>query len=115
MIIDSLDVFRVVVPLPEPLFVWGKVITQREFVFARAQCGNHTGTGFGLGRIAGIAEPIERHIKPLVIGASTHDIRSIWHKARGQMRMIGEAGAYARALSIVDVALWDLHAKMHGL
>ncbi len=115
MTIDSLDIFRVVVPLPEPLFVWGKVIAQREFVFARAVCGNHTGTGYGLGRIAGIAETIERHLKPLVIGAEAGDIRSLWQKARGQMRMIGEAGAYARALSIVDIALWDLHAKMNNL
>jgi D-arabinonate dehydratase len=115
MNIEALEVFRVVVPLPEPLFVWGKVITQREFVFAQAKCGEHTGTGFGLGRVAGIAETIERHLKPLVIGTAPHDIRNVWNKARGQMRMIGEAGAYARALSIVDVALWDLHAKMHGL
>lgn len=115
MLIDSLDVFRVVAPLPEPLFVWGKVITQREFVFARARCGEHVGVGYGLGRVAGIAETIERHLKPLVIGAAPHDIRSIWHKARAQMRMIGEAGAYARALSILDVALWDLHAKMNRL
>lgn len=115
MLMDSLDVFRVVVPLPEPLFVWGKVITQREFVFARARCGQHVGTGYGLGRVAGIAETIERHLKPLVIGAASHDIRSLWHKARAQMRMIGEAGAYARALSIVDVALWDLHAQMVGV
>lgn len=113
--VESLDVFRVVVPLPEPLFVWGKVITQREFVFARARCGNHIGTGYGLGRVAGIAETIERHLKPLVIGASAHDSRGIWHRARAQVRMIGEAGAYARALSIVDVALWDLRARLLGV
>jgi L-alanine-DL-glutamate epimerase-like enolase superfamily enzyme len=114
-IIDSLDIFRVIVPLPEPLFVWGKVITQREFVFARVRCGEHAGTGYGLGRVAGIAETIERHLRPLVIGAAPHDIRMVWNKARSQMRMIGEAGAYARALSIVDVALWDLHAKLLGV
>jgi len=113
MIIDSLDIFPVVVPLPEPLFVWGKVIRQREFVFAQVQCGDYTGTGYGLERIAGIADTIERHIKPLVVGAAPHDIRNLWQKARSQMRMIGEAGAYARALSIVDIALWDLHAKLN--
>lgn len=113
--IDSLDVFRVVVPLPEPLFVWGKVITQREFVFARVRSGDHVGTGYGLDRVAGITEVIERHLRPLVIGANTHDIRHIWEAARKSMRMIGDGGVFARALSIVDIALWDLHAKMADL
>ena len=111
-LIDSLDVFRVVVPLPEPLFVWGNVIKQREFVFARVRSGNHVGTGYGLGRVAGIAEAIERHLRPLVVGANTHDIRRIWTAARASMRMIGDGGVFARALGIVDIALWDLHAQL---
>ncbi len=113
--IESLEVFRVVVPLSTPLFVWGKVITQREFVFARARSGNFVGTGYGLGRVAGIAEVIERHLKPLVINQPTHDIRRIWQTARNSMRMIGESGVFARALSSVDIALWDLHAQMMGV
>jgi len=110
-VIDSLETFRVVVPLPEGVFVWGKVITQREFVFARAHSSGLIGTGYGLGRVAGIAEVIERHLRPLVRGASTHDIERIWTAARASMRMIGDSGVFARALSIVDIALWDLHAK----
>jgi L-alanine-DL-glutamate epimerase-like enolase superfamily enzyme len=110
--IESLETFRVVVPLPEPLFVWGNVIKQREFVFVRARAGDQVGTGYGLGRVAGIAEVIERHVKPLALGAQAHDIRRVWTAARRSMRMIGEGGVFARALSIVDIALWDLHAKL---
>lgn len=113
-IIESLDIFRIVVPLPEPLFVWGNVIKQREFVFARIHAAGQVGTGYGLGRVAGIAEAAERHLKPLVLGKHAHEIRPIWNAARRAMRMIGESGAYARALSIVDIALWDLHAKLPG-
>ncbi|MCS6848990.1 MAG: mandelate racemase/muconate lactonizing enzyme family protein [Anaerolineae bacterium] len=112
--IESLDAFRVVVPLPEPLFVWGKVITEREFVFACAHAGGQTGIGYGLGRVAGIVEIIERHLKPLVVGRPAHAIRPAWDAARRAMRMVGEDGAFARALSVVDLALWDLHAKLLG-
>ena len=111
-LIDSLDVFRVVVTLPEPLFVWGNIIQQREFVFARVRSGDHVGTGYGLGRVAGIVEVVERHLRPLVVGAKTHDIRRIWTAARASMRMIGDGSVFARALSIVDIALWDLHAQL---
>jgi L-alanine-DL-glutamate epimerase-like enolase superfamily enzyme len=111
-IIESLEAFRVVVPLPTPLFVWGKVIAEREFVFARARAGECIGTGYGLGRVAGIVEVIEHHLKPLVVGRPAHAIRPAWDAARRAMRMIGEGGAFARALSIVDIALWDLHARL---
>ncbi|WP_304515803.1 enolase C-terminal domain-like protein, partial [Candidatus Roseilinea sp. NK_OTU-006] len=114
-LVESLEAFRVVVPLPEPLFVWGRVITEREFVFARAQAGGQTGIGYGLGRVAGIVEIIGRHLKPLVVGRPAHAIRPTWEAARRAMRMIGEGGAFARALSIVDLALWDLHAKLIGV
>jgi L-alanine-DL-glutamate epimerase-like enolase superfamily enzyme len=114
-IIESLDVFRVIVPLPEPLFVWGNVIKQREFVFACVHAAGHIGTGYGLGRVAGIVETVERHLKPLVVGKPAHEIRPIWDAARRAVRMIGEGGAYARALSIVDIALWDLHARLLGV
>ncbi|WP_169239270.1 mandelate racemase/muconate lactonizing enzyme family protein [Candidatus Roseilinea sp. NK_OTU-006] len=114
-LVESLEAFRVVVPLPEPLFVWGRVITEREFVFARAQAGGQTGIGYGLGRVAGIVEIIERHLKPLVVGRPAHAIRPTWEAARRAMRMIGEGGAFARALSIVDLALWDLHTKLIGV
>ncbi|MFN4293457.1 MAG: mandelate racemase/muconate lactonizing enzyme family protein [Thermoflexales bacterium] len=113
-LVESLEAFRVVVPLSEPLFVWGKVITEREFVFARARADGQAGVGYGLGRVAGIVETIERHLKPLVIGRPTHAVRPAWDAARRAMRMIGEGGAFARALSIVDLALWDLHAKLLG-
>ncbi len=113
-LIESLEVFRVVVPLPEPLFVWGKVITKRELVFVRVHSNGQTGTGYGLGRVAGIVEIVERHLEPLVVGRPAHAIRPIWDAARQAMRMIGECGAFARALSIVDIALWDLHARLLG-
>ncbi|MCS7054577.1 MAG: mandelate racemase/muconate lactonizing enzyme family protein, partial [Thermoflexales bacterium] len=99
---------------PEPLRVWGKRITEREFVFVRAHAGGQVGVGYGLGRIAGVIEIVERHLKPLVISRPAHAIRSIWDAARRAMRMVGESGAFARALSVVDLALWDLHAKLLG-
>ena len=62
--VDALEIFRVVVPLPEALRVWGQPITQREFVFVRAHAGGQVGTGFALTRGMEIDRAVERHIKP---------------------------------------------------
>lgn len=106
--IDALDVFRVTVPLPTPLRVWGKAITQREFVFVRAQADEYTGTGFALARGMDLVSAIERQIKPLALQQPMSAIRRIWQTARNGARMMGDTGIFARALSLVDIALWDL-------
>jgi L-alanine-DL-glutamate epimerase-like enolase superfamily enzyme len=106
--IDSLDVFHVRVPLPEPIKALGSVIRSRDFIFARAQAGGKTGTGFGLARQAGIDRMIRQHIAPRVVGKPASAIRQIWTESRDSVRMIGEQGIFARALAVVDIALWDL-------
>lgn len=113
-VIESLDTFCVRVPLPEPIEALGMVICEREFVFARVQAGSFIGTGFGLARQAGIDRVVQRHLAPLVVGQPASTIRAIWDTARASVRMIGEQGLFARALSVVDIALWDLLGHMLG-
>ncbi len=107
-IIDSIDVFYVRVPLPEPLKVLGNVIKSRDFIFARVHAGGKCGTGFGLARQAGIDQIIRKHIVPRAVGKPASAIRQIWNESRDSVRMIGEQGIFARGLSVVDIALWDL-------
>ncbi len=115
LIIDSLEIFRVIVPLPTPLRVWGKDIIQRVFLFVRVHAGDYTGTGFGLTRGMDLGSAIERQIKPLVLRQPVSAIRQIWNTARQGARMTGDTGIFARALSLVDTALWDLLGHVLGV
>ncbi len=110
--IDTLEILRVVVPLPTPLRVWGKAITTREFVLVRVHAGGCVGTGFALARGMEIGRVVEHQIKQRVIGQPASAIRNIWQGLRDGTRMTGDTGLFARALSVVDIALWDLLGKL---
>src|SRR5260221_1038545 len=105
LLIERLEVFRVVVPLPEPLQLFANtVITEREFVFARAYAGTHCGTGFGFTRGAAADRIANERIVPMILNKPVGSIRQIWHEVRHSVRFFGEAGYFARAFSAVDIA-----------
>ena len=54
-------------------------------------------------------------ICPLVLGMDAHRIEEIWQTLFACMNFHGWAGAEARALSALDIALWDLLGKRTGL
>ena len=54
-------------------------------------------------------------IGPLVLGMDAHRIEEIWQTVFACVNFHGWAGAEARALSALDIALWDLLGKRTGL
>jgi L-alanine-DL-glutamate epimerase-like enolase superfamily enzyme len=54
-------------------------------------------------------------LAPRVIGRDPRDIESIWHDLFKAVQYRGWAGAEIRAISAVDVALWDLLARSVNL
>jgi D-galactarolactone cycloisomerase len=61
------------------------------------------------------AAAIEHALRPLVLGADPLDIEVLWHRMYHQTRDHGRKGSVIAALSAVDIALWDLAGKHHGL
>jgi galactonate dehydratase len=50
-------------------------------------------------------------IAPFVLGRSDDEIESIWDQIFSYCNFFGHAGAEMRALSALDIALWDLQGK----
>lgn len=56
---------------------------------------------------------VEEKLTDAVVGKPLEDVRSIWQSMVDAVRNIGRPGVAATAISAVDIALWDLKARLH--
>lgn len=83
-------------------------------VLAQATAGGHTGLGYSYA--AGAAAPLIRDLlAEAVIGTDSLSPPAAWHRMREAVRNIGYPGIASSAISAVDVALWDLKARLHDV
>ena len=76
-----------------------------------------TDTGLvGLG--IGVGHPVVNaaiaHFTPQLIGEDPIDVERIWHQL-WVPKLVGRRGMTTRAISAIDIALWDLRAKAAGM
>jgi L-alanine-DL-glutamate epimerase-like enolase superfamily enzyme len=79
----------------------------------------HTDTGLtGLGetvdKVPGAKGALHGTVAPLVLGQDPLDIEGLWRFVMDNIMYHGYAGAELRALSAVEVALWDILGKQYG-
>lgn len=72
-------------------------------------------TGFGLRTPPClVATAIVEFLSPLLIGEDPIDVERLWHKM-WEPKVVGRRGMITRAISAIDIALWDIRAKAAGL
>jgi L-alanine-DL-glutamate epimerase-like enolase superfamily enzyme len=71
-------------------------------------------TGIGLGSTGGIGKAIIEHLTPLLLGEDPIDVERLWHKM-WVPKLTGRRGLSTRAISALDIGLWDIRAKAAGL
>jgi D-arabinonate dehydratase len=119
MTVRALHAAVVSVPLREPTAFATTVVTTREYVLVAVETHDgRFGTGFTVGgRIAGeggiIAAAVE-HLAPMVVGEPEWAVERLWERMFDSTVIIGRRGAVVRAISAIDIALWDLMAKEAG-
>ena len=79
----------------------------------------HTDTGLtGLGetvdKIPGARAALHGTLAPLLLGQEALDIEGLWRFAMDNLMYHGYAGAETRALSALELALWDILGKQYG-
>jgi L-alanine-DL-glutamate epimerase-like enolase superfamily enzyme len=71
-------------------------------------------TGIGRGSTGGVGKATIERLKPLLIGEDPIDVERLWHKM-WVPKLIGRRGLTTRAISAIDIGLWDLRSKVAGL
>jgi L-alanine-DL-glutamate epimerase-like enolase superfamily enzyme len=83
-------------------------------VIAEVSAGGQTGLGYTYASKAA-AVIIDDALARVVRGRSAMDIPALWTAMVGAVRNMGWRGVCANAISAVDVALWDLKARLTDL
>ncbi|MBQ0889140.1 mandelate racemase [Streptomyces sp. RM72] len=116
-VVDAVDVHAFEVPTDGPggreqdgTLEWDATT----LVLVRVHAGGRTGLGYTYGDVS-VASFAHSVLTPVVEGSPVTSPPALWERMGARMRNAGRPGAGAMALSAVDVALWDLKARLLGL
>ncbi|MFD1657486.1 enolase C-terminal domain-like protein [Streptomyces caeni] len=115
--IDSVDVHAFEVPTdgPEGMEQDGTLEwDSTTMVLVRVHAGGRTGLGYTYGDVS-VASFTESKLVDVVRGQNLTSPPALWHLMGRQIRNAGRPGVGAMAVSAVDVALWDLKARLLDL
>src|SRR5919204_4466745 len=71
-------------------------------------------TGIGLGGSGLVGQAAIQQLSHELIGEDPIDVERLWHKM-WVPKIIGRRGLTTRAISAIDIGLWDIRAKVAGL
>ena len=120
MTISTLRAIAVRVPVQQPTRMATRVLDKRDYVLVTAARDDVGVEGIGYiyaGTTGGamVAEAVNALLAPVLLGRDGDDIVGAWDAMYQETLLHGRRGALLRAISAVDIALWDLAAKKAGL
>jgi L-alanine-DL-glutamate epimerase-like enolase superfamily enzyme len=116
MRITSVTATTCVVPLPRPIVMGEIRFDAREYVVVEVTTdAGQTGIGFGMTRDSPVAAIVERTLAPALVGRDPLLTEGTWDALYYANLPMGQRGIFMRALSAVDIALWDVKGQVAGL
>jgi L-alanine-DL-glutamate epimerase-like enolase superfamily enzyme len=82
-------------------------------VLVQAHAAGETGIGYTYGHVS-VASFVESKLASVVVGADAFAPPLAWSRMMAAIRNAGQPGVGAMAVSAVDIALWDLKARLSG-
>jgi L-alanine-DL-glutamate epimerase-like enolase superfamily enzyme len=120
MILQSIETSLYYIPLAHELTDSSHGV-MRDFavvmVKLKTACGAEgLGYTYTVGRTGGtgVRSLIDEDLSPILQGADPRRIESLWHKMWWRLHYSGRGGLATFAISAVDIALWDLKARLAG-
>lgn len=117
--IERIEATTAVVPLPQTAAFSNRKVAERHYTLVRVT-GDDGVSGIGFcygghraGRLATLA--VTDLLGPALLGADAHHTEGNWVHLYQEGLLHGRAGSAMRALSALDVALWDRNARAAGL
>jgi L-alanine-DL-glutamate epimerase-like enolase superfamily enzyme len=83
-------------------------------IVVEAQAGDETGIGYTYGSRA-CRTVVDERLAPAVVGRDAFAVSAAWEAMVTACRNAGSVGVASMAIAAVDLALWDLKARLLGL
>jgi L-alanine-DL-glutamate epimerase-like enolase superfamily enzyme len=113
--ICSVQSIALELPLRRPVAFSTRRLTSRSFCLVRVRTADGAeGVGYSYGGEL-IAHAVDLCLAPLLLGRPAGAIEETWSALYRDALLLGRRGAVLRALSAVDLALWDLLGRRAGL
>ncbi|GAA3701046.1 enolase C-terminal domain-like protein [Nonomuraea antimicrobica] len=114
--VETVEAFSVTLPLPRPLRLGAQTVSHRAYCVVRLGTSDGiVGNAYALSRDLPVAEMINGMLGTLLVGQQADDISAIWDRLYRGTLFGGRTGGLMRALSLIDIALWDIKGKRAGL
>lgn len=107
------------IPVKDPTRMSTRILNQREYVIVTigAEDSNQKGIGYVYAGTTGgslLKSAITDLLAPILVARDPDSILDLWNDMYQETLLIGRRGLVLRALSAVDIALWDFAAKRRG-
>lgn len=117
--IVSVEARTVSIPLDHPTSFSTRQVLARDYTLVRVRTADgHQGIGFCYGGSrAGVlvTHAVRELFRDTLVGQNALRVEGLWQDMYRDSLLHGRAGSTMRALSILDVALWDRNARAAGL
>jgi L-alanine-DL-glutamate epimerase-like enolase superfamily enzyme len=119
MSITHIEARAVAIPLQRETRISTRMLGERHFLLVVVRDeGGETGIGYAYAGTSGselLAGAVREILAPVVLRAGSSEIAELWQEMYQESLLLGRRGALLRAISAVDIALWDLRAKQCGV
>lgn len=107
------------VPLAEPVSFSTRRVTARDYTLVRVRGDDGVeGIGFCYGGSRGgrvVTTALRELLAPVVEGRDPYGVEGLWREMYQESLLHGRVGSVMRAISALDIAIWDRNARAAGL
>ncbi|ANN77974.1 mandelate racemase/muconate lactonizing enzyme family protein [Bordetella flabilis] len=117
--IESVSACLARVPLDSPVTFSTRTVAAREYCLVRVRAADGVeGIGYCYavntsGKL--LCSAVTDLLAPIILGDESLRVEGLWQSMYQEALLQGRAGVVMRALSALDIALWDLNARSAGL
>ena len=119
MRITSIDACTCIVPLEKGVAFATRAVMERHYTLVRVRTdAGAEGLGFcysgnRAGHLSTLA--VRDLLRDVAVGRDSHQVEAIWEAMFRESLLQGRRGSVLRAMSALDIALWDVNSKAAGL